>query len=143
LTRAHPRGRLFHLPSRGIRALPSPLTALAPDFAGELSELLEQAGHPRLARQITSLRVVEHCSCRELACASFYTVAPKRTPRRFNRAACTIHVAASRGSISVDLLNGRIVAVAVLDRPDIWDALTPLPETSLARRLEIESSMNL
>jgi hypothetical protein len=102
------------------------LRARAPAFAEELRELLEHAGHPRFALQVAALRVVARCPCGDLACASFYTVPPHRTLFRFGRGGYTIHLAPTRGVLSVDVLDSQIVAVEVLNRPDLWDQLTPL-----------------
>jgi hypothetical protein len=52
-------------------------------------------------------------------------VQPRRTLLRFGRGGSAIQLASGRGSLSVDVLDDLIVAVEILDRPDIWDALTP------------------
>jgi hypothetical protein len=121
--RAHPRLRLLLLARRS--SPPRRLSELAPQFREELRQLLDQAGHPNLALQIATLQVVERCPCRDLACASFYTVPPHRTLFRFGRGGYTIHLAPTRGALSIDVLDRRIVAVEVLNRPDLWDELTP------------------
>jgi hypothetical protein len=101
------------------------LGELAPGFAEELRELLRESGHHSLALQVAGLRVVARCPCRDLACASFYTVPPRQTLVRFGRRGFTVPLTPTRGTVSVDVLDQTIVAVEVLNRPDLWDALAP------------------
>jgi hypothetical protein len=104
------------LPRGSRRAEPrGPL--LEPAFASELRQLLVKAGRPELAQSVERLRLVERCPCDKPHCASFYT-APRfhvlwRWPDE------TIELDPERGRISVDLINGEIVCVEILDRPPL------------------------
>jgi hypothetical protein len=112
--RGHPRGRLLLVPGRK-RELPPLLRELAPSRADELRDLLQRAGHPQLAFQVATLPVVERCPCGDPACASFYAVPPRQTLIRFARGGYTINLAPSHGTLSVDVLDRRIVAVEVIE----------------------------
>jgi len=92
------------------------LTAVLPEFARELEEGLREAGRPELAGQVASLRIRELCACEVEGCGSFYTGLPmKRWFRRGKQVAV--------GDLVVDTIDGEIVYVEVLGRPDVRAAL--------------------
>jgi hypothetical protein len=90
----------------------------APAFARELEELLRDAGRPELADQVPGLRITALCACEVEGCASFSTGMPmKRWFRRGAQVPAGDHV--------VNTIDGDIVHVEVLDRPDVRSALRP------------------
>jgi hypothetical protein len=92
------------------------LSAVVPGFAAELEEGLRAAGHPQLADQVAGLEIRELCPCSVETCASFHTGRPiKRWFRRGKQVPV--------GDYVVDAIDGEIVFVEVLDRPDVRAAL--------------------
>ena len=92
------------------------LRHLAPRFAEELEGLLREAGRPELADQVPGLHVTALCGCPLESCASFSTAWPmKRWFRRGKLVEAGDHV--------VNTIDGEIVHVEVLDRPDVRTAL--------------------
>jgi hypothetical protein len=92
------------------------LSAALPGFAVELEGGLRDAGRPELADQVASLKIREVCRCEVEGCASFYTAAPMR---RWFRRGKQVPV----GQLMVDTIDGDIVYVEVLERPDLRAAL--------------------
>jgi hypothetical protein len=89
---------------------------LAPGLAAELEQGLRDLRRPDLADQIPSLRVRTVCPCEVEGCGSFYTALPmKRWFRRGTQLAV--------GDLVVDAIDGEIVFVEVLGRPDVRDGL--------------------
>jgi hypothetical protein len=88
-----------------------------PDFAEEVRELAERSGDPGLPEQVMALRIFDRCRCGEPFCATFYT-APRPGKGRG-----TIHTSvdldSKAGTIVLDLVDGKIVSVEVLNRDDI------------------------
>jgi hypothetical protein len=93
------------------------IAELFPAFLSELEELLTGWGRADLAQRIGGLAVVDRCRCGEANCAHFYT-APKPVgsygPRHEN-----VLLPVGRGLVVLDLVDGTIVGVEVLDRPDV------------------------
>jgi len=88
------------------------LSAVVPGLAEELDAGLRAAGRPELAEQIGELEIRELCRCEVESCASFYTSAPiKRWFRRGKQVPV--------GELVVDTIDGQIVYVEVLGRPDL------------------------
>ena len=94
---------------------------LFPAFVGELSRLVSEAGHPHLSEQIPSLPVVARCNCAQDNCAHFYTAPPPRGAYPPNHT--NILLPTDDGLIVVDVIEDRIVAVEILDRPDVKQLL--------------------
>jgi hypothetical protein len=87
-----------------------------PELAAELERLLREQGRPDLAEQIPTLRITAVCPCEVETCSSFYTGRPmKRWFRRGRQVAL--------GDLVVDSIDGEIVFVEVLGRPDVRSAL--------------------
>jgi hypothetical protein len=90
----------------------------APAFASELEDALREAARPDLAEQVATLRIREVCRCEVEGCASFYTAMPmKRWFRRGKQVPA--------GELVVDTIDGEIVYVEVLGRPDLRALLVP------------------
>jgi hypothetical protein len=94
------------------------LAATVPGFAAELEEGLRAIDRPDLADQVPGLRIREVCRCEVEGCASFYTAAPMK---RWFRRGKQVPV----GELVVDTIDGEIVYVEVLDRPDLKALLVP------------------
>jgi len=88
----------------------------APAFSAELEEALRSEGRPELADQVATLRITALCACEVDGCASFSTALPMK--RWFRRGALV-----SAGDLVVNTIDGEIVFVEVLDRPDVRAAL--------------------
>jgi hypothetical protein len=91
----------------------------APAFAKELEGLLREEGRPELADQVAGLRITALCGCEIEGCASFSTALPMK--RWFRRGALV-----PAGDLVVNTIDGDIVFVEVLDRPDVRAALRSL-----------------
>jgi hypothetical protein len=90
----------------------------APAFAAELENALQEAARSDLAEQVATLRIREVCRCEVEGCASFYTAMPmKRWFRRGKQVPA--------GELVVDTIDGEIVYVEVLGRPDLRALLVP------------------
>jgi hypothetical protein len=90
---------------------------LFPDFSSELRDLVREAGRTDLAEQIGTLPVVARCSCGQNNCAHFYTATPPSGA--YPPGHKSVPLPARSGLIVLDLLNDRVVAIEVLDRPDV------------------------
>lgn len=87
-----------------------------PGLAAELEEGLRRLERPDLADQVGSLRITAVCRCEVEGCGSFYTGRPiKRWFRRGSQVAVD--------ELVVDTIDGEIVYVEVLGRPDVRAAL--------------------
>jgi len=102
---------------------------LFPRFCAELEDLVGASNRPELAAQLSELLVVSRCECGDANCAHFFTAARSSTghgPRHSN-----LVLNASDGLIVLDVVDDQIVAIEVLDLPDVkelLDAALPLAE---------------
>jgi hypothetical protein len=87
-----------------------------PGFAAELERSLGELGRPDLAEQVPSLRIRAVCPCEVEGCGSFSTALPMK---RWFRRGKQVPV----GDLVVDTIDGEIVFIEVLGRPDVRDAL--------------------
>jgi hypothetical protein len=87
-----------------------------PGLAAELERSLGELGRPDLAEQVVSLRIRAVCPCEVEGCGSFSTALPMK---RWFRRGKQVPV----GDLVVDTIDGEIVFVEVLGRPDLRDAL--------------------
>jgi hypothetical protein len=90
---------------------------LVPDFARELAALVCADGRPDLAAQLPGLVVMSRCTCGDKNCAHFYT-AP-RPDGSYGAGHTNVMLSSKTGLVVLDLLGTKIVAVEVLDRPDV------------------------
>jgi hypothetical protein len=87
-----------------------------PGLTAELERSLAELGRPDLVEQVSSLRVWAVCPCEVEGCGSFSTALPiKRWLRRGKQVPV--------GDLVVDTIDGEIVFVEVLGRPDVRAAL--------------------
>ena len=88
------------------------LAQILPGLVAELDRALRDQDRPDLAEQLPLLRIVAVCPCEVEGCASFYTARPmKRWFRRGKQVPA--------GDMVVDAIDGEIVFVEVLARPDV------------------------
>jgi len=95
----------------------TPLRDVFPEFVAELVALVEASSRPELAGQIPTLEVVDRCRCGDGNCAHFYT-AP-RPAGAYPEGHANVLLRARRGLIVLDVVGTDVVAVEVLDRPDV------------------------
>lgn len=110
-------------------ALPVPLVDVLPDFAGiltELAEALRFEDGAELADQVSELWITAVCGCGDDFCASFYT-GPRpegsRGPQHRN-----VTPETATGMVILDVVDGRIRYVEVLDRDDLRSVISALTE---------------
>src|SRR5262245_25067776 len=96
---------------------PSKVVELFPAFADELQRLVERSARPDLAEQVRDLPVVGRCQCGDDNCAHFYTAPPPAGAYGVGHS--NVLLAAEQGLVVIDVMGNRIVAVEVLDRPDV------------------------
>jgi hypothetical protein len=87
-----------------------------PALTAELERLLTEEGRGDLAAQLPALRITVVCPCEVEGCGSFYTARPIR---RWLRRGRQVQV----GDVAVDTIDGEIVFVEVLGRPEVREAL--------------------
>ncbi|MCZ7459040.1 hypothetical protein [Streptomyces sp. WMMC940] len=87
-----------------------------PEFVAELITLLENEGERELAIRAWDLRLVDECRCDDGFCQSFLTEArPRGQP--YGAGHRCVPLMPSRGMLCLDVVDGRILYVEVLDRP--------------------------
>ncbi|MGQ0843499.1 MAG: hypothetical protein ACT4QF_05145 [Sporichthyaceae bacterium] len=96
-----------------------------PGLTVEVVEALEKDGERALAAQIPVLGMHSYCSCKQSNCAMFYAVPPP--DGAWGEGHTNVMVDVARGMVVLDVINGVIVAVEILDRPDVKRLLPKLP----------------
>ncbi|TDB75047.1 hypothetical protein E1264_40335 [Actinomadura sp. KC216] len=93
-----------------------------PDLIAELITLLEDEGERELALCLADVRLVAMCDCGDDFCQSIRTeVHPKGQP--YGEGHRCVPLLPSRGMLNLDVLNGRIMYIEVLDRPPMHNHL--------------------
>jgi hypothetical protein len=92
---------------------------VVPELAAELEAGLRGQRRPDLAEQVAELRITAVCRCAVEGCGSFYTGRPIT---RWFRRGRQVEV----GDLVVDTIDGEIVYVEVLGRPEVRAALRRL-----------------
>jgi hypothetical protein len=92
-----------------------------PGLADELIQLLVAAVRQSLADQVPGLKIVERCRCGDDFCASFYTL-PK-PDGSYGAGHENVVLEPERGMIVLDVVNGCIAHVEVLNRDEVRRAL--------------------
>lgn len=89
-----------------------------PDLVAELITLLETEGESELAICAWDLRLVDECGCGDDFCQSFATAAhPEGQP--YGAGHRCVPLLPARGMLCLDVLDGRIMYVEILDRPRV------------------------
>jgi hypothetical protein len=97
------------------------LIEILPVLADELEQLLEKAEESDLAAQVSQLTIVERCRCGDDCCASFYTQLSPEV--RYGPGSRSVELRAPEGMLILDILDGMIVHVDVLNRKDFRQKL--------------------
>lgn len=97
------------------------LGQVLPAFAAELENALRAQGEEGLAAQISTLRISSLCQCDDDFCSSFHTGERAQTIWRGGRQRITPGL--SEGMVILEVVDGKILFVEVLDRVSIRDAL--------------------
>ena len=93
------------------------LTDTLPAFSAELRQLLEEKGESELAAQVPGLMILDRCRCGDDFCATFYT-RPK-PQGAYGLGHRNVVLAPDAGTIILDVVDGEIACVEVLDRDDV------------------------
>jgi hypothetical protein len=102
------------------------LKDVLPGLADELTQLLVVAGQQHLADQVLGLGIVDRCRCGDDFCASFYTL-PK-PPGSYGAGHNCFDLNAEKGMIILDVVNGGIAHVEILNRDEVRrDLIAVLP----------------
>ncbi|MFD4655826.1 hypothetical protein ACFWP2_09345 [Kitasatospora sp. NPDC058444] len=91
-----------------------------PELAAELVELLEQEDERELAATVRSLPLVAECGCGDDFCQSFRT-APHPPGQPFGPGHRCVTLSPADGMLVLDVVDGRIMYVEVLDREPLRD----------------------
>jgi hypothetical protein len=90
------------------------LIEILPVLADELEQLLEKA-------EVSQLTIVERCRCGDDCCASFYTqLSPEG---HYGPGGRSVELKAPEGMLILDIVDGTIVHVDVLNRNDFRQRL--------------------
>jgi hypothetical protein len=95
--------------------------ALDPGFAEELAALLLVENAPELADQLLSAEIVSRCDCEDDFCASFYTAPPP--DGAYGPGHENIQLDPTTGMVILDVVDGRLMQIEVLWRPDFRERL--------------------
>jgi hypothetical protein len=87
-----------------------------PDFLRELETMVRAVGRVDLVAQLQELPVLSRCTCGDSNRAHFYTWS-KRTSLGGQHE--DILLPSRSGLVVLDVLHGRVMAVEILDRPDV------------------------
>lgn len=93
------------------------LTDALPEFAAELQQLLIEEGEPELAAQVPALAIHDRCRCGDGICSTFYT--HTRPEGAYGPGHRNVALTPEEGMLILDVVNGEIMCVEVLDREDI------------------------
>jgi hypothetical protein len=100
---------------------PKLLIELFPEFAAELEQLLVEQGESELARQVSTLPLIERCRCEDDFCGKFYaSPKPKDAYVPSHR---NVSLEPKQGILIIDVVAERIAAVEVLYRDAIRQKL--------------------
>jgi hypothetical protein len=93
------------------------LTEILPSLAVELEQLLKNHGEGDLAVQVSRLAVVDRCRCGDEFCSSFYTQPKPEGPYGADHRC--VDLDAAEGMLLVDVVEGKIAHVEILNRGDV------------------------
>ncbi|MGI5397674.1 hypothetical protein [Streptomyces sp. CA-251251] len=89
-----------------------------PELVAELTTLLEDEGESELALCARDLRLVEECGCGDGFCQSIRTAdRPRGQP--YGPGHRCVPLSPAAGMLILDVVDGRIVYVEILDRPPL------------------------
>jgi hypothetical protein len=85
----------------------------------ELAAALERDGDQSLAEQVATLEVWDYCGCGDEFCGSFYTAQKPSGPWPKLGVHSTVAPSVRKGMVILDVLDGVIRYVEILNRPEI------------------------
>ncbi len=97
-------------------------------FFLELEAMIEAVGRADLLEHLRGAPITSRCNCGDADCAHFYT---SPVPTRRDHTHENIMLPSQSGLIVLDVRQGKVVAVEVLDRPDVkrvLDSYLPVAE---------------
>jgi hypothetical protein len=97
------------------------LAEILPSLVVELQQLLANQGEAELAAQVSQLVVVDRCRCEDDFCSSFYT--QPKPPRHYGPGHRCLDLDAAKGTLLLDVVEGKIAQVEVLNRVDVRQKL--------------------
>jgi hypothetical protein len=97
---------------------------ILPAFTEEVVQALIADGEAGLAAQLPALGMHSYCPCKQGNCATFYAVPPPE--ESWGDGHRNVWVFVTRGMVVLDVVNDVIVAVEILDRPDVKPLLPRL-----------------
>jgi len=100
-------------------------TEVAPTLAGEIEASLIQMARPDLGKQIGELEIVSRCGCGDSFCNSFYVGPPPKGA--WGPDYDCVPVSMERGMVVLDVVEGQIQHVEVLDREELTKPLSGVP----------------
>jgi hypothetical protein len=103
-----------------VRAL---MNEVLPGFSRELFDALTTDGEASLAAQIRSLRIVKPCRCSDAFCSSFYTGPGPKGSWPDEGEHSNVIPTMAHGMVILDVVDGKIRYVEILDRPDVRSIL--------------------
>jgi hypothetical protein len=111
------------------------LRDVAPTFVSELAEALKRDGHELLADQVAALELWDRCGCQVKSCCSFYAGPKPSEPWRNFGDHFNLVLSVRKGMVVLDVVDGVIRYVEILDRPDVGKLLSPWnPKTSIGHQ---------
>lgn len=115
-------GRLRRQSARRLWRKAPYLDDVDPALAEELYQRLARQGFGSLADSVFDLKLVDVCHCRDRRCASFYTIGRFHLIWLWPHSRKTVDLGAAP-VMRVDVMNERIVAVEVFERPRLRQML--------------------
>jgi hypothetical protein len=110
--------------SRSVNGNHRLLRHIAPKFAGELAKALTDDGYELLADQVALLELREPCGCQGKSCCSFYTGPKPSEPWAKVGNHYNLVPNVRKGLVVLDVVDGVIRYLEILDRPDIRKLLS-------------------
>ncbi|MGI8467675.1 MAG: hypothetical protein ACR2N3_04410 [Pyrinomonadaceae bacterium] len=100
------------------------LKDVLPELSSELKSLFEKEKKSELAEQVDTLQITDRCRCGDDFCATIYTVPKPKGAWGTNH--YTLPLDPEKGMINVDILNGKIVEIEILNRDEIREKVLKL-----------------
>ncbi|GHH30901.1 hypothetical protein [Streptomyces lanatus] len=97
---------------------------LFPELVAELATLLEEEGEHWLAICVWDVRMVAECGCGDDFCQSIRTA--EHTPGQpYGPGHRCVPLLPATGDLILDVVNGRIMYIEILDRPPLRQRVQP------------------
>jgi len=110
--------RLRRQTARRLRRKAPYLDEVDPELAEELHGRLARRGYGSLADRVFDVKLVDVCQCCDRSCAGFYAIGRFHLVWLWRHRRETVDLG-SAPVMRVDVMNDRIVAVEVFERPEL------------------------